>query len=55
MPHSRYVMRDLNGRKIDDIMQFNVARRGVETRSLFEFGVFAVAVVAYLWILALTS
>ncbi len=54
MPTSRYLMRDLNGRKIDQIMDFNVAQRRSESRSILEISVFLVALAAYLGTLAIT-
>ncbi len=55
MQPSRYFMRDLNGRKIDSIMDFNVALRRSRSRSLFEISVFFAALTAYLFALAFSS
>lgn len=55
MPASRYQMRDLNGRKIDQIMDFNVAKRRSQSRSVLEFSVFIAALTAYLGMLAITA
>jgi hypothetical protein len=54
VPHT-YVMRDLNGNKIDGIMQFNVALRRSRSRSLLEFGIFFGALFAYLCVLAFSA
>ena len=54
MPHSRYFMRDLNGRKIDTIMQFDVSLRRSRSRSMFEISVFFAALLTYLCVLALS-
>jgi hypothetical protein len=55
MQPDRYFMRDLNGRKIDSIMDFNVALRRSRSRSLFEIGVFFAALTAYLCALAFNA
>lgn len=55
MSHGRYFMHDLNGRKVDSIMQFNVALRRNRPRSWFEFGLFLAALAAYLGVLAFTG
>lgn len=55
MQHRPYFMRDLNGRKIDSIMQFNVALRRSRPRSVFEISVFFGALLAYLCALALST
>jgi hypothetical protein len=55
MQPSRYFMRDLNGRKIDSIMDFNVALRRSRSRSLFEISVFFAALTAYLFALAFSA
>lgn len=55
MRDSRYYMRDLNGRKVDAIMDFNVVLRRNRSRSIFEFSVFLAAVAAYLCALALSA
>ena len=55
MQPSRYFMRDLNGPKIDSIMDFNVALRRSRSRSLFEISVFFVALTAYLCALAFSA
>lgn len=55
MKTSRYLMRDLNGDKVDHIMNFNVASGHARPRSLFEIGVFAVAVVVYVGVLAMSA
>lgn len=48
-------MHDLNGDKVDSIMDFNVALRRNRSRSLFEIAVFCAAVIAYLGVLALSA
>lgn len=55
MHHSPYFMRDLNGHKVDSIMDFNVALRRNRSRSIFEIGIFCVAVAGYLTALALSA
>ena len=55
MQSGPYVMRDLNGDKVDHIMDFNVALRRSRPRSLFEFGVFVAAVFGYLCVQALSG
>lgn len=55
MQYQPYFMRDLNGQKIDGIMEFNVALRRSRPRSLFEISVFCSALLAYLCSLALTA
>lgn len=55
MQHSRYFMRDLNGRKIDSIMEFNVALGRSRSRSMFEISVFFGALLTYLCALALSA
>lgn len=53
MHNSPYLMRDLNGRKVDNIMNFNVAMRQNRSRSILEISVFAAAVAGYVLALAL--
>ena len=55
MRNSRYYMRDLNGQKVDGIMEFNVVLRRNRSRSIFEISVFLAAVAAYLCVLALSA
>ena len=55
MRNSRYYMRDLNGRKVDAIMDFDVVLRRNRSRSIFEFSVFLAAVAAYLCALAISA
>ena len=55
MQHSPYFMRDLNGQKIDSIMDFNVSLRRSRSRSVFEISVFLAAVAAYLAVLAFNA
>ena len=55
MHHERYFMRDLNGHKVDSIMDFNVALRRSRSRSMLEFSVFLAAVVTYLCALAFSA
>ncbi len=55
MHYSPYFMRDLNGAKVDRIMDFNVASGRARPRSLLEIGVFLGAVLAYLGALALSA
>ncbi len=55
MPKRPYVMCDLNGRKVEDIMDFNLVERRTRQRSVFEISVFMASVAAYLLVLALTA
>jgi hypothetical protein len=55
MPHNRYVMHDLNGHKVDSIMDFNVALRRSHSRSVLEISIFLVAVASYLCVLAFSA
>jgi len=55
MRYQPYVMRDLNGHKIDGIMRFDVAQRCSRPRSVFEISVFFGALAAYLFALAFTA
>lgn len=55
MRTSPYFMRDLNGQKVDSIMDFNVALRRSRSRSIFEISVFFVAVAGYLTALAFNA
>jgi hypothetical protein len=55
MPHSRYLMRDLNRSKIDQIMRFNVAQGSERPKSVFEFAVFLILLASYLGALSLGS
>jgi hypothetical protein len=55
MPCNRYLMRDLNGRKIDQIMDFNVAQRRSRSRSVVEISIFLGALAAYLTMLAISA
>ena len=55
MRNNRYYMCDLNGQKVDGIMDFNVVLRRNRSRSIFEISVFLVAVAAYLCVLALSA
>ncbi len=50
-----YFMRDLSGRKVDDIMDFNLVLRRSRPRSVFEISIFFVAVAGYLAALALSA
>ena len=50
-----YFMRDLNGRKIDLIMDFNVAQRRSRSSSMLELGMFFGALAAYLLALAFSA
>lgn len=50
-----YFMRDLNGHKVDSIMDFNVALRRSRSRSIFEISIFFVAVAGYLAALAFNA
>lgn len=55
MRHSRYLMRDLNGSKIDHIMRFNVAQGSERPKSVLEFALFLVLLAGYLGALSLGS
>ena len=55
MHPSPYFMRDLNGSKVDSIMDFNVALRRRRSRSVLEISVFVAALTAYLCVLALNA
>lgn len=55
MPANRYLMRDLNGRKIEQIMNYNVAKRRSQSRSVLEISLFFAALAAYLGTLAITA
>jgi len=55
MQQSPYFMRDLNGHKVDGIMDFNVALRRSRSRSVFEISLFFVAVTGYLAALAFSA
>lgn len=55
MRNSMYFMRDLNGDKVEQIMNFNVASGGARPRSLFELGVFLVALLVYVGALAISA
>ena len=55
MTHSRYYMRDLNGSKVDNIMDFNVAKRSTRSRSVLEISIFFAALAAYLGVLAISA
>jgi hypothetical protein len=55
MQQNPYFMRDLNGHKVDSIMNFNVALRRSRSRSVLEISVFFVAVAGYLAALAFTA
>ena len=55
MQQGPYFMRDLNGHKVDGIMDFNVALRRSRSRSVFEISVFLVALASYLTTLALSA
>ncbi|MDJ0739573.1 MAG: hypothetical protein QNJ91_07635 [Gammaproteobacteria bacterium] len=55
MPHTRYVMRDLNGAKVDHIMEFNVASGRPQPRSWVDLAVFVAVVLVYVGALALTA
>lgn len=55
MKHDRYLMRDLNGRKIDHIMRFNVAQGSERPTSVFEFALFLILLAGYLGALSLSS
>ena len=54
MHYSPYFMRDVNGAKIERIMDFNVASGRPRPRSLVEFSIFLGAVLTYLGALALS-
>jgi hypothetical protein len=55
MNKNSYLMRDLNGEKIDNIMNFNVTSRNERSRSFIEISLFAAAVVGYLMALAVSA
>ena len=55
MQNTPYFMRDLNGAKVDRIMDFNVVSGRNRSRSVFEFGVFMAALLTYLGALALSA
>ena len=55
MQQSRYLMRDLNGSKIDHIMRFNPAQGSERPRSVFELVVFLILLAGYLGALSLGS
>ena len=55
MTGTRYHMRDLNRNKIDDIMQFDVARQRRRSRSLLEFGMFSILLIGYVTALTLAG
>lgn len=55
MQHSRYFMHDLNGHKVDSIMDYNVALRRSRSHSVIEITVFLLVVAAYLGALAFTA
>jgi len=55
MQQNRYFMRDLNGRKVDSIMDFNVALRRNRSRSVLEFSVFFITLSGYLTALAFSA
>lgn len=55
MPKRPYIMCDLNGRKVEHIMDFNLVERRTRSRSIFEISIFAAAVAAYLIVLALSA
>ena len=55
MPANRYLMRDFNGHKIDQIMDFDVAKRRNRSRSVLEISIFFAALAAYLGTLAITA
>jgi hypothetical protein len=48
-------MQDLNGHKVDGIMDFNVALRRSRSRSVFEISVFFITLAGYLAALALST
>ena len=55
MPKRPYIMCDLNGRKVDHIMDFSLVERRTRSRSVFEISVFLASVAAYLVMLALSA
>lgn len=55
MPKRNFILRDLNGAKVDQIMNFNVASGSIRPRSVFEFSVFLTAVLIYVGALALSA
>ena len=55
MQPNPYFMRDLNGHKVDSIMDFNVALRRSRSRSVLEISLFFVAVTGYLAALAFSA
>jgi hypothetical protein len=55
MPRNDFAMRDFNGDKVEQIMDFNLASNRRRHRSLLEFGIFIGAVLAYLGALALSA
>lgn len=55
MHRNGYFMRDLNGSKIDGIMDFNLVQGRSRSRSVFEFGVFLSVVLGYLCVLAFSA
>jgi hypothetical protein len=50
-----YLMHDLNGDKVEDIMNFNVALKQRRSRSVFEISIFLFAVAGYLLALAVST
>lgn len=52
---SPYLMHDLNGDKVEDIMSFNVASKRDRSRSVFEISIFLFAVAGYLLALAVST
>ena len=55
MPANSYTMRDLSGRKVQQIMDFNVAKRRNRPRSVLEISLFFGALAAYLGMLAISA
>ncbi len=55
MSEQRYVMCDLSGDKVDNIMDFDLVLRRPRSRSVFEFSLFLVAVLGYLTALGLSG
>ena len=55
MQNSPYFMRDLNGDKIDSIMDFNVALSRRRSRSILELSIFLLSVAGYIAALAFSA
>ncbi len=55
MSRNGYVMCDLSGDKVDNIMEFDLVLRRPRSRSVFEISLFLVAVLGYLAALGLSG